>query len=183
MFYHGWDDLLRILEDHQKVARKHFPEFYISTEKGAEPPLSALRLPVDRELNILLTDEELALFCSEASWEMRNNPAALLAVEHADEQHAISMIAEIEAVEVLDAGARQSRSAFREYLAWLSPKIRRAEVAVRLYLLMMWCGRLGSSGMLASNSRHNAKAYPGGYCRSEIASGSSTTKNRCSGPP
>lgn len=132
--YHGWDDLLRILEDHQRVARKHFPEFYISTEKGAEPPRSALRLPVDRELNILLTDEELVLYCSEASWELRNNPAALLAIDHADEQHAISMIAEIEAVEVLDAAARQSRSAFREYLAWLSPKIRRAEVAARLLL-------------------------------------------------
>lgn len=132
--YHGWDDLLRILEDHQWVARKHFPEFYNSTEEGAEAPLSAFRLPVDRELNILLTDEELALFCSEASWELKNNPAALLAVDHVDEQFAISKIAEFEAVEVMDAGARQSRSAFREYLDHISPKIRRAEIAARLLL-------------------------------------------------
>jgi len=132
--YHGWDDLLRILEDYQWVARKHFPEFYCTAQRAPAAPLPVLRIPIDRDLNILLTDEELALFCSEVSWELKNNPDALLAVDHVDERHAISMIAEIESVETLDTEARKTRSAFREYLAYLSPKIRRAEIAARLLL-------------------------------------------------
>ncbi|UVM57866.1 hypothetical protein LOY37_09930 [Pseudomonas sp. B21-012] len=131
--YHGWDDLLRILEDHQWVAHKHFSEFFSTTEKGIPPP-PALRLPLDRQLKIMLSDEELALFCSEASWELKNNPSANFAVDHVDEQRAIAMVAEIEAVEALDTEARKTRSELREYLARLSPKIRRAEVAARLLL-------------------------------------------------
>jgi hypothetical protein len=132
--YHGWDDLLRILEDHQWVAHKHFPEFFSTTDKGTAPLPPALRLPLDRELNILLSDEELALFCSEASWELKSDPSAVFAVDHVDEQRAIAMVAEIEAGEVLDAEARKARSGLREYLARLSPKMRKAEVAARLLL-------------------------------------------------
>lgn len=132
--YHGWDDMLRILEDHQWVVHKHFPEFFSTSDNGTAPLPPALRLPLDRELNIMLSDEELALFCSEASWELKNNPSAVFAVDHVDEQSAIALVAEIETLEVLDAEARKARSGHREYLARLSPKIRRAEVAARLLL-------------------------------------------------
>ncbi len=132
--YHGWDDLLRILEDHQWVAHKHFPEFFSTTDNGTAPLPPALRLPLDRELNIMLSDEELALFCSEASWELKNDPNTVFAVDYVEEQRAIAMVAEIEAMEVLDAEARKGRSWLREYLAHHSPKIRRAEVAARLLL-------------------------------------------------
>ena len=132
--YHGWDDLLRILEDHQSVALKYFPEFFSTTDKGTASLTRALRLPLDRELNIMLSDEELALFCSEASWELKNDPSAVFAIDHVDEQRAITMVAEIEAVEVLSAEARTARSELREYLAHLAPKTRRAEVAARLLL-------------------------------------------------
>ncbi|MED5611036.1 hypothetical protein VV867_25290 [Pseudomonas sp. JH-2] len=132
--YHGWDDLLRILEDHQSVAHKHFPEFFSTADRAMEPPSPALRLPLDSELNIMLSDEELALFCSEASWELKNDPSVVFAIDHVDEQRAIVMISEIEAMEILDAKARTARSGLREYLTHLSPKIRRAEVAARLLL-------------------------------------------------
>lgn len=132
--YHGWDDVLRILENHQWVAHKHFPEFFSTTDKGTAPLPLTFRLPLDRELNIMLSDEELALFCSEASWALKNDPGAVFAVDHVDEQRAIAMIAEIEAVEVPDTEARKARSGLREYLARLSPKMRRAEAAARLLL-------------------------------------------------
>lgn len=131
--YHGWDDLLRILEDHQWVAQKHFAEFYNTTGR-VKPLPPTLSLPLDRELNILLSDDELALFCSEASWELKNDPSARIAVDHVDEQRAIAMVAEIETGDTLNTEARKARSELREYLARLSPKLRRAEVAARLLL-------------------------------------------------
>ncbi len=132
--YHGWDDLLRILEDHQWVVHKHFPEFFMSPEDLAAPKPPTYRLPLDDDFNIMLTDDELTLFCSEASCGLKDDPRAVLVVDQAGEQLAIAMIAAIEAVGELDVEARQKRSAFRDILAHVSPKMRKAEVAAKLLL-------------------------------------------------
>lgn len=132
--YHGWGDLLRILEDHQWVVQKYFPEFFRSPDQQAAPQPLAFRLPLDNNLDILLSDEELAFFCSEANWGLKNDPSAIFAVDQADEQRAIAMIAAIEAADALDAEARKKRSELREVLAYLSPKMRKAELAAKLLL-------------------------------------------------
>lgn len=132
--YHGWDDLLRILEDHQWVVQKYFPQFFRSPDEQAAPLPPTFRLPLDSNLNIMLSDEELAIFCSEASWGLRNDPSAIFAVNQADEQRTIAMIAAIEAAGALDIEARKRRSELQEVLAYFSPKMRRAEVAAKLLL-------------------------------------------------
>ena len=132
--YHGWGDLLRMLEDHQWVVHKHFPEFFRSPNEPAVPLANAFRLPLDSDLNIGLSDEELALFCSEARWALKNESDAIFAVDQADEQRMIAMIAAIEAAGELDAEARRERSKLREMLAYLAPKMRKAEMAGKLLL-------------------------------------------------
>jgi hypothetical protein len=132
--YHGWGDLLRILEDHQWVVHKHFPEFFRPPGEQAPPQPLTFRLPLDSDLNIMLSDEELSLFCSEAHWGLKNDPSAILAIDQADEQRAIAMIAAIEAAEVMDAEARKQRSELREYLGYISRKLQKAALAAKLLL-------------------------------------------------
>lgn len=132
--YHGWDDLLRILEDHEEVVRKHFPEFFRSPDDKAGQQPNDLRLPLDSDFSIMLSDEDLAFFCSEASWALKNDPSAVFAVDHPDEQRTIATIAAIEASGVPDAEARKKRSELREVLAYIAPKLRKAEIAAKLLL-------------------------------------------------
>lgn len=132
--YHGWDDLLRILEDHQWVVQKYFSQFFRPSDEQAAPLHPTFCLPLDSNLNIMLSDEELAIFCSEASWGLKNDPSAIFAVNQADEQSTIAMIAKIEAAGALDIEARKKRSELKDVLAYLSRKMRRAEVAAKLLL-------------------------------------------------
>lgn len=132
--YHGWEDVLRILEDHQWVVRKHFPEFFGPPDAPVTPQPPTFRLPLDSDYNIMLSDEELTFFCSEASWGLKNDPTTVFAIDQLDEQRTIAMITEIESEPVLSAEARKKRSDLREYLAYISRKMRKGEVAAKLLL-------------------------------------------------
>ncbi|MFT9382738.1 restriction endonuclease [Gluconobacter sp. P5B12] len=132
--YHGWDDLLRILEDHPLVVQKYFSQFFRSSDEQAAPQPPIFCLPLDSNLNIVLSDKELALFCSEASWGLKNDPSAIFTINHADAQRVTETIAAIEATGALDIEARSKRSNLQAYLAYISPKIRKAEVAAKLLL-------------------------------------------------
>ncbi|KWS80243.1 hypothetical protein [Pseudomonas amygdali] len=131
--YHGWQDLLRILEDYPAVSKKHFSNFYLEAGAAAQMPV-VFRLPVDDELNIPMSDEELALFCSDASWALKQGGGVALAVEQSGEQRLLEMIAAIEAASELDISARTSRANLRDILAAGAPKLRKLEAAVRLLL-------------------------------------------------
>lgn len=132
--YHGWDDLLRILEDYEEVVRKHFSEFFRSPDEKTGQQLKGLRLPLDSDSSIMLSDEDLALFCSEASWALKDDPSAVFTVDHPDERRTIATIAAIEASGLLDGESRRKRSDLREALAYISPKLRKAEIAAKLLL-------------------------------------------------
>lgn len=132
--YHGWDDLMRILEDHQHVVCKYFPEFFISSDEKIVPQPSIFRLPLDSNSNIMFSDDDLAIFCSEASWGLKNDPSAIFAVDQPDEQRTVTMIEEIEAAGVLDSEAKKRRSDLRELLTYYSTKVRKAEIAAKLLL-------------------------------------------------
>lgn len=131
--YHGWQDLQRILEDYPEVSKKHFRNFYLDAAATAQMP-PEFRLPVDDEFNIPMSDEELALFCSESSWGLKQGGGAVLAVVQSGEQQLLEMIAEIEAAGELDISARTSRANLREVLAARAPKLRKLEAAVQLLL-------------------------------------------------
>ncbi len=135
VFYHGWDDLLRMLVDHQWVVHKHYPEFFMSLEQRALPKPTIFRLPLDNDLNITLSDQELSLFCSEASWGLKNDPNAILQIDRLEERRTTAMIAAIEATGTLNPKDRTQRSELRKVLEVYQPKVRRAEIAAKLLLV------------------------------------------------
>jgi hypothetical protein len=96
---------------------------------------TTFRLPLDNDLNIPLSDEELSLFCSEASWGLKNDANAIFQVDHLEELRTAAMIAAIEAADTLNAEERTQRSELRKVLDYYQPKVRRAEIAAKLLLV------------------------------------------------
>lgn len=127
--YFGWDELLRLLEDHADVARKHFPEFTVPTTTAP-----TFTIAVDNDLKIPMTDSELALFCSEAAWHLREQDGTVFRVEQEYETQLLTRLQDPEIVEALDEPRRWKRAQLREELAPVARRIRQLETAMRILL-------------------------------------------------